>query len=87
MKTIHKYSLEISDTVALDLPKGAKVLSVQNQNNIPCLWALVDPAKPKEKRHFRILGTGQPVGGTAGTFLGTVLLNNGHFVIHVFELD
>jgi hypothetical protein len=86
MKSIYKYPLEINDNIALDLPKGAKVLSIGNQNNIPCLWALVDPAKPKEKRRFRVLQTGQSVKGDIGTFIGTVLLNNGHFVIHVFEV-
>lgn len=37
---------------AIELPKGATILSVHVQHGQPCLWALVDPSAPKEWRRF-----------------------------------
>jgi len=57
MKTIWKYTLSPDDS-EFEMPKDAVVLSVQVQNNEPQLWVLVDPDAEKEKRTFRIYGTG-----------------------------
>ena len=40
-KTVWKFTLQW-DTV-LDLPEGARVLRVNEQEGCVCLWALVDP--------------------------------------------
>lgn len=87
MKTIFKYGLEFTDSQTLLLPEGAKILSVGNQMEKLCLWALLDPAQSPKARTFRIYGTGHPVpqDGT-GYFLGTVQFGGGTLVMHVFEV-
>jgi hypothetical protein len=58
MKTVWKFPINnIADYVTLDMPIGAKVLTVQIQQGIPCIWALVDTNTKTEHRRFRIAGT------------------------------
>ena len=83
-KTVWKFTLQW-DTV-LDLPEGARVLRVNEQEGCVCLWALVDPQAPLEARHFVAFGTGHPIPDNLPlVFFGTVFLPGG-LVIHVFEV-
>ena len=94
-KTIWKFELEIGDNQKLELPIGAEILTVHTQNEIPCLWALVDPDADQETRHFEVYGTGHPVRydsnrakpklGIDRIYIGTFQLHNGILVFHVFE--
>lgn len=70
MKTIFKYPLEITDRQTLYIPRNAKLLDVQVQRGIPCLWALVDTQKAKEPRKIQIFGTGHPA-VEAGIYIAT----------------
>lgn len=88
MKTIHKYTLLITDELQIWLPQGAELLDVQNQNERLCLWVLAEPDAEKECRHFRIVGTGNPIPDAHKlTFVGTVQMKNGALVWHVFEKE
>ena len=49
MKKIYKYAIEITDDRDIVMPVGAKILTVQNQNGVPCIWAMVDPNSEKRK--------------------------------------
>lgn len=40
---IWKYSLEITDDQILGIPENAKILTAQLQNDVACIWALVNP--------------------------------------------
>jgi len=83
---IWKYELQVTDMQQVEVPKGAKLLSVANQNGALCLWAIVDASKPRETRHIEIIGTGNPVPTDMGVdrkFIGTAVINP--FVWHVFE--
>ncbi len=84
-QTIWKFELTDSDEQQIEMPEGAQILSVQMQNNKPCLWALVnpDPQIKKEKRIIELKGTGHAIYGTGRTFIGT--FQWGDFVGHVFE--
>jgi hypothetical protein len=88
MQRVFKYRLEINDVVVLYLPKDAKVLTVQAQNDVPCIWAAVNPAMQElEKRTLRIAGTGHAiVDEIVGDYVGTFQLCNGKLVYHVFEV-
>jgi hypothetical protein len=68
------------------MPKGYQILSVEMQNGIICLWALVDPEQPLEVRDIRIAGTGDAIKETEIVFIGTVLLHGGSRVYHIFEV-
>lgn len=83
-KTIYKYSLLHTGGNSVDMPQGAKILAVQSQQGVPTIWALVDVGQPTEKRTFLVVGTGHTIDGL-GEYVGTVQLNEGRFVVHVFE--
>ena len=94
MKTIHKYHIPVEDTVDIWMPVGAKVLTVQSQNDRGFIWALVDVIKPEavqgdtNLRRFHTLGTGHPVGDRKlGEYIGTYQLHGGSLVFHVFEVS
>jgi hypothetical protein len=88
-KFIYKYKLNIEPTVHLELPSGYEILSIQEQNNEICLWALVEPfpIKPIIIETFYLVGTGQmfPWEKVEVEFIDTVLLNDDSLVIHVFK--
>ena len=71
------------------MPRGAKILTIQVQNEIPCIWALVNPENEKENRYFEIFRTGQyiPVDiGIERKYINTFQLNGGRLEFHLFEL-
>jgi hypothetical protein len=88
---IFKYILPtlISPAYAVvPMPMFAQILSVskQIQDNCEqiCIWAAVEPTNSIVNRRFNIYLTGDE-GPFLGKFLGTVLLQDGAFVVHVFE--
>lgn len=85
-KFIYKYPLTMR-ACSVDLPKGAEILSVANQGNRIVLYALVDSEQPLEQRAIELILTGQEIVTPQylGRFVGTVLLDGGAFVVHVFE--
>lgn len=92
-RVIWKYPLTLTGTrFALtgtryvEMPKGARILSVANQHDCVRLWALCDPEAPKVRHFFDIIPTGVTIGGDAlGPLVGVVLLVNGNHVVHVFD--
>lgn len=87
METIYKYDLQVTDHQVIQLPKGAKILTVQEQLQIPCIWALVDPIAQKEDVEVWTFGTGHEMTDSLSgkiKYLGTYQLNGGRLVFHVF---
>jgi hypothetical protein len=83
---IWKYTLAITDTQDIEMPSGARILSVANQNGELCLWALVPTANATKTRCIEIIGTGNPISPNheaSRRFIGTAVINP--FVWHVFE--
>jgi hypothetical protein len=72
MKTIWKYLLKEDNDQSIDLPIGAKILSVQFQNDSLYLWAIVDDEADTERRVVAIIGTGQKCWCADWEYLGTV---------------
>lgn len=69
----------------LAVPKGARFLSVQTQNNEPQIWFWVDTEAEKEPYPVRVVGTGhQAPGYNQGIYRGTFQLDGGSLVFHVF---
>jgi hypothetical protein len=85
MRTIWKWTLTTECT--LDMPQGAKILTVQEQHGEPQLWALVDSNAPQERRTFRVYGTGHCCATDPGDYIGTFQLHGGGLVFHVFEAN
>ena len=85
---ILKYTLTTTSDNTIEMPIGAKILSVQAQKGEICIWALEEDARATDlvSRRFRVFGTGHTIaGGNALTYLGTVQLLEGRLVLHVFE--
>lgn len=72
----------------LTLPKGARVLSVQNQRGRLALWFEFAPGeKGKTTRAFRVVVTGERFELPDGSaFLGTVQFYDGDYIVHVYEV-
>ncbi len=88
MQNVFKYTIPMEDYFSLDLPEGAKILTVQEQHGGAQIWALVNPDNPTETRNFRLAGTGHPIKESPDTlnYVGTFQLAGGSFIGHVFEI-
>jgi hypothetical protein len=73
--------------VTCRLPKNAKILCVQNQNEKCCIWFINPDVKSDEivERTFYIYGTGHEHEEIKGRYVGTFQLGSGLLVFHVFE--
>ena len=90
-KSIWKFQLETTDYQKISMPKNAQILTVQIQNETPCIWAICNADAEKEDREFEILGTGHPYRddiwmGKEHSYIGTYQLHSGSLVFHLFEL-
>ena len=90
MRTIWKFDRPLSsldDVIHIEMPRGAKVLSVGNQNGKLAIWAEVDTdySHRTETRRFRVAGTGHPLNETC-RFIGTVQFESGSLVFHIYEM-
>lgn len=85
-ETVYKYSLEIKDEQMVLLPIGARILTVQQQNNNIFLWALVNSTASEEQAFtIRIHGTGHAISDSDELeYINTVQLYGGKLVFHVF---
>ena len=83
---IWKFPLKVLDEQHITAPHIEKVLSVQVQFGVPCLWALVDPRADKEPYAVRVYGTGNPIPYDVDKFdfVDTFQLSGGELVFHVF---
>ena len=89
---VYKYEITPSLGLKVTVPKGAQLLSVQEQNGNPCMWCLVDESKAEtETWDIEVFGTGHYMPELYGEFsrkhLGTVLLNEGSLVLHLFKVE
>ena len=88
---VYKYSLSRTLAgqlrAAHEIPHAATFLSLHVQNDVPCVWFLVDPDEERVQLHtFQVVGTGHNFDRlNAGVFRGTVLLEGGALVLHVFD--
>ena len=82
MNVIWKFPLNAA-TNKIDLPRGAKIVSVGLQEGDIQLWAACDPHLPVERRTIRVVGTGWELPENY-TYLGMVQV--GPYVWHVLEI-
>lgn len=87
MRLIYKYPFAFKNETAVELPQGARILTVQLQHSYCCLWAEVDPDKPLELRRLRVFGTGHelPEPPECLRYLGTIQVDGGNGIFHIFE--
>lgn len=86
MLIIYKYPFEISRNIIIAMPKAARVIRVDKQGSVPCMWAIVNPGNAIEQRQFVIYGTGQKIDSKITQhYIGTFF--DGPFVWHVFQRE
>lgn len=91
-RQVWKYKL-IERMQIVNMPKDAEILTVQVQQGVLCLWALVDPDAEEEKRFIEIYETGEDIGydmGVSRSYIGTYEMYGDDpvreiFMGHVFE--
>jgi hypothetical protein len=83
---IWKYPLT-NDVTTLNLPAEAVILSAHAQDNKPTIWVQQSPSIVTVPRQFICIPTGTtlPPLGQLHSFIGTVLLHQDAFVVHVYE--
>lgn len=84
-KQIYKYQIEPQGVIAVGMPAGAKILSLQVQCDTLCIWALVDPEAEMVIRAFRMYGTGHDMDTPDLPHVGTFQLHGGALVFHLFD--
>lgn len=86
--TVWKFPLQFVPLQQVGMPAGSAIIKVAEQHGVLCLWAWCDPNSvfPQQNRQFAIVGTGQ-VAPSDGKHLDSVLVDDGEFVWHVFELQ
>lgn len=91
-KVIHKFPLELggwgvfpSATHNVSMPRVSRVLALQMQGDTPTLWAQVDPKSSAVTRTFQWVGTGHEV-PYGGKYVGTIQLQGGSYVFHLYEV-
>lgn len=83
-KQVWKFAINPKTT--LEMPKGASILTMQLQNGIPCIWALVNPENEKELRYFEIYGTGDSIDCVGKKYIGTFQVQSSIVLVyHLFE--
>lgn len=88
MMVIWKYELpadqaaENDGVIKIRMPKGSEVLHAGAQGDKVCVWARVDSSQLDVERTFVVRLTGEEA--PPMDYLGTALLRDGQFVVHVF---
>lgn len=90
MPRIYKYRLKNADAQTVTLPVDSEILSIQNQENHPVMWALIpqdaEDAIEFEDRTIKTFGTGHYVPSDPNLkYISTTQFNNGSLVFHYFE--
>lgn len=86
MKAIWKWDIPLGDEFSFKMPKGAKILCIQEQHDFPKLLAIVDTSQEGEERRFITYGTGHEMRSGDHVYVGTYQLHRGRLVFHVFEI-
>jgi hypothetical protein len=82
---IFKYKIPEFGRNLIEMPEGARIISVANQYEKAVLWAVVDEDRPIIKRAIVAYPTGVDIQAPYMPFLGTILLAEGAFVVHVSD--
>ncbi len=81
---MHKFPMERYTTnQTLRMPRTAKIMSLQVQNGVPTMWAMVTLGDPMVDRNFETRDTGEDIPDGYREYVGTYVLTE--YVGHVFE--
>lgn len=84
-KTIWKFVLDVTDSQFIRMPHESKILHVNTQRETVCMWAEVDPSLPQVLRRFCVYGTGHQMPDDPGRYIGSIMLQDGDLIFHIYE--
>jgi hypothetical protein len=86
MNKIWKFPLKLDQREIVYMPDGAKILTVVIQNDMPVLYAQVNPEAPARARIIRTVTTGDEFNSLGCTYIGTIQAGSPTwFIAHIFE--
>lgn len=83
---ILKYPIPANSFFELELPKPARILSIQEQKGELMLWAAGQEGGRTEKRRFTILCTGERFEDPVNQLVYLTTVQHGILVLHIFEV-
>ena len=86
---VFKYHIPITNQIIeLEIPYDAEYCDIQSIDDEIFIWFIIDSHEERKiKKHFKIFGTGHPIGDADNYFyLKTVQMPN-KLVWHVFEMN
>lgn len=86
MEVIYKYHIRNVKEQILMLPIGAKIIHVHHQFKDGMIWAQINPKAKLEERKFELVGTGHDFDPKNKTYLGTIHLDAGNYVFHLYDV-
>jgi hypothetical protein len=86
MLRVFKYQLGRTAEFSIEMPQGARVLSVGEQGMEAFIWALVEAGNPLEPVDFSIRTTGADASGLdAAIYVGTFQVRHMGLVFHLWR--
>jgi hypothetical protein len=79
------WKFEVARANRTQMPRGARLLSVGQQDNRVMVWAEVDPRAAVGFRSVQAICTGDQVPPYGATFVGTAHLPRTDEVVHVYD--
>lgn len=76
---------ELGDPFLVELPAGVKIVHAGVSPSGPCVYGIVDPTAETVVHTFLVIATGKDLPEGSWTHLGTIMLNGGTMVFHVFH--
>jgi hypothetical protein len=87
-RSVWKFPIDPFDTITVEMPQGAEVLTAAMQGDTLCLWALVNPDARLVPHRFAVAGTGHTRHDLDhATYISTIQMMGGALVLHVFDLE
>lgn len=84
MTLVFKYPIYITEFQVISMPYGARIIHAGLDNeNIPCVWAQVNPSGQKQDIKVWVVDTGVPLPDGIDKHVGTFLYDN-RVIKHVF---
>jgi hypothetical protein len=84
---IRKEVLKETASQVVNLPANAEILCAQEQRGKVCIWFRCDPNAESVYRQIQMVDTGEKApADSESRYLGTVMLDDGRTVVHVFEM-
>lgn len=85
VQSMVQYKLAAVAEQTIEMPVDAIILSVQCHQGRVTMWASATPGMKTIERTFYQVGATAKLPAKCGQYIGTVQVDDGIFVIHIFE--